>query len=663
MAGNDSWSGRSAAADPDHGVGPFASIERARDEIRKLKKTGGLPAGPITVWVSCGVYQREKTFELTSEDSGDERSPIVYRVLGNAEVRFVGGVEVRGFTPVRDTRILERIPQEARGHVVQADLRGQGIKDFGEIKSRGMGRAMSPAALELFFGDRPMKLARWPNEGWVKIAGVPDGPESGKFAYEDSRPERWKHAKDIWVHGFWTWDWADSYEKIKSVNTEKKVIETVAPHGVYGYKTGKPYYVLNLLEELDEPGEWYLDHATGVLYFWPPEPLENGKVYVSTLETLLHLKDVSDVTLRGFTFEITRGDAIKIEGGARNLIGGCTIRNAGNRGVVIAGGEKNGVTSCDIYETGDGGIDLAGGDRKTLRPGNNFAVNNHIHHYSRWSLTYRPAVMLSGVGNRVAHNLIHDAAHNAIQLTGNEHVIEFNEVHHVCMGSGDVGAFYMGRDWTERGNIIRYNFFHDLGELKTDIGAMAIYLDDWASGTTIFGNVCYKAGRAVLVGGGRNNAIENNIFVDCTPAVHVDSRGLGWAKNYFDGTTTTLTDRLKDMNYKQPPYNVRYPELLTLEGDEPALAKYNKIVHNISWGGRWLDLLDHLTPRVVEVKDNFTDGEAEFVAPARMDFRLREDSPVFHMGFQKIPIEEIGLVKDEYRTSLGGVLERKGSPQ
>jgi len=86
---------------------------------------------------------------------------------------------------------------------------------------------------------------------------------------------------------------------------------------------------------------------------------------------------------------------------------------------------------------------------------------------------------------------------------------------------------------------------------------MAIYLDDWSSGTTIVGNLCVQAGRAILIGGGRDNLVQNNMSVDCVPAVHIDSRGLGWAKNYFDGQTTTLMDRLQAMNYLHPPYSER----------------------------------------------------------------------------------------------------------
>jgi parallel beta-helix repeat protein len=645
-AGNDSWSGRAADPNADGTDGPFATLERARDAIRQLKREGKASGGAV-VEIRGGVYLRDKTFELTAEDTGSEGAPIVYRASAGEQPQFIGGKPISGFKPVTDTAILERLCPEARGHVFQADLKVLGITDFGEWKSRGFGRAITPAGTELFFNGQPMTIARWPNEGWVRIAGVPEASKD-RFNFDGDRAERWKQASDIWVHGFWTWDWADSYEKVASVDLEKKEIVTLPPHGVYGYKAGARYYVLNLIEEIDRPGEYVVDAASGMLYLWPPAPIDSAPAYVSTINTVITMKDVS---LQGLTLEMARGSGVEISGGTHNRVAACTLRNLGNLGAAFSGGSDSGIIGCDIHHVGDNGVSLAGGDRKTLTPGRMYATNNHIHHYSRTCYCYRSAVAVSGVGNRVDHNLIHDAPHNAVGLTGNEHVIEFNEFHHVCMDTDDAGVFYIGRDWTERGNIVRFNYFHHIGAHKGGVGVQSIYLDDWASGTTVYGNVCYKAGRGVLLGGGRNNTIENNIFVDCAPAVHVDSRGLGWAKNYFSGQTTTLTDRLAAMNHRQPPYSERYPELLTLYDDEPAVAKYNLVARNICVGGRWLAFLDGLTDKIVQVEDNLVDVDPHFVDAANGDFRLKDDSPAYKLGFKPIPFEKIGLYADELRAS------------
>ena len=190
-------------------------------------------------------------------------------------------------------------------------------------------------------------------------------------------------------------------------------------------------------------------------------------------------------------------------------------------------------------------------------------------------------------------------------MRGNDHLIEFNEVYRVCQETGDAGALHTGRDWTWRGNVIRYNYFHHL--LRPGLhGVMGVYLDDWASGFTVFGNVFYRSGRSAMIGGGPDNTIENNVFVECKPSVHFDARGLGWASYYFDGTYPELFEYLKEMNYHDAPYSKRYPELLTLDKGSPALPMNNRIIRNVSYGGRWLDVYDYnaFDFSIVTMRDN-----------------------------------------------------------
>ena len=129
---------------------------------------------------------------------------------------------------------------------------------------------------------------------------------------------------------------------------------------------------------------------------------------------------------------------------------------------------------------------------------------------------YNPAVQMSGVGNRVTHNLIHDAPHMAIGSGGQNHRIEYNEIYHVCTESNDAGAMYAGRNWTMRGTEIRFNYLHDIQGFEGK-GCVGVYLDDQYSGTLVYGNLFHKVTRAAMIGGGRDCTIENNIFVDCVP--------------------------------------------------------------------------------------------------------------------------------------------------
>jgi hypothetical protein len=653
---------------------PFATLDRAREAVRDAKKKQ--TSRSINVYLRKGYYQIEKTFVLEAEDSGNKNQSITYRSYGNEEVHLIGGKEISGFVPVKDPSILGRLDEKCQDKVYQLDLKAKGINDYGELSGRGFGKAITPSHLELFYNNKPMTLARWPNNGWANIADTVIGKKDSCFRYDGDRPQKWSQTKDIWLHGYWTWDWADSYTKIGNIDFENRIISTLPPHGVYGYSKGKRYYALNIFEELDEPGEYYMDRETGILYFYPPESLNNAKTFISLLESpLISLHNTSYITFSNLIIEYTRGAGIEIIGGTKNLIAGCTIRNIGTVGVCIGrleplignviyentlydgeAGTENGIISCDIYQCGEGGIILCGGDRKTLTPGKNFAENNHIWDCCRWVNTYRAAIFMWGAGNIVKNNLIHNLPHTAIFFWGNDHLIEYNEIHNVCLETGDAGALYIGRDWTQRGSIIRYNYIHHLHGVEGQTGftdVMGVYLDDLASGTTVYGNIFYEAGRSIMIGGGRDNIIENNIIIDGNPALHIDSRAKGgWMVSYLKSPECPLFKRLDTIKYNQPPYSVHYPTLINLLQDDPASPKGNKIISNIFYRGKWVEFLDGLDEKLVYFDKNLINEDPEFFSLENEFFYLKRTSPAFKLGFKQIPHEKIGLHYDKYRRIL-----------
>ncbi|MFH1421686.1 MAG: right-handed parallel beta-helix repeat-containing protein [Planctomycetota bacterium] len=649
--GNDTWSGK--LQKPENGDGPFATFTRAQKEIRNIKKTGESAA--ITVIVQEGVYEFPATMQFTKEDSGDKDAPVVFCAAEQGKAVLIGGKKLTGWKLVDDEKTLELLSEPACGKVYQCDLKKQGITDFGQVNENRM---------ELFFNDMPMTISRWPNEGFVQIADVlleepmvvhgRQGDKVGKFIYDGDRPERWTKEKDLWLHGYWFWDWSDQRQKVESIDTDKKLITICKPYHHYGYRKGQWYYAFNLLSELDIPGEWYLDRETGVLYFYPPEKIEGSKTIVSILPELFKFNDSSYISFRGFTVEVTRSTPVLIENSSNILITDCLIRNTGKDAVSIQGGSDNGVTGCEITATGSGGIYLIGGDREKLIPANHFAENNNIHHFARWNRMYTPAVSMNGVGMRASHNLIHDAPHQAIFFDGNDHIIEFNEIYNVCEESNDAGAIYSGRDWTMRGTVIKYNYIHDVVGFKNG-GASGVYLDDMFCGTLVYGNVFYKVSMPILIGGGRDNIVKNNIFIELkpfpsfqlftktSPSVYIDDRATNWAKECAD---TTMMERLKKMPYQQPPWSEKYPELVNILDDEPCVPKGNVIENNICWKSYWALIMKEGAIYTV-FKGNLVNEDPHFVDEAHQNFQLRDDSPAYKYGFERIPFEEIGLIKKQ----------------
>jgi hypothetical protein len=627
---------------------PFRTLERAREAVRRDRQQH--PDIPITVWIAGGTYELSRSFELGPNDSGRRKAPVSYRALSQQQVRLLGGrrLPASGFTKVTDQSVLRRIDPVARENVVQFDLKAFGISDVGKLPP-----SSQPA--ELFFNDRALLLARWPNDGFVRIVQTAGnepldvrgikGDKVGVFIYEGDRPSRWIDETDLWLHGYWFWDWADEYQRVRAIDIARKTIALDPPYHHYGYRAGMRYYAVNVLAELDQPGEWYLDRQKGVLYLWPPAALDNSRVVLSVIKTpLVVLSDASYIILRDLIIEGSRGAGVVIRGGEGNLVDHCTVRNVGGQAVVVVGGVRHSVRGCDIYQTGQGGIALSGGDRRSLAPGEHAASNNHIHHFARLQRTYAPAIKLEGVGNRVAQNLIHDSPHMAIGFSGNDHIMELNEVHSVCYETADVGAFYTGRDWTARGNVIRHNYIHDIKGVAK-LGAQAIYLDDAASGTLVYGNLIYATDRAMLIGGGRENVVENNMMIECDDSIVFDNRGLNWMREAVTPPDGVMVRRLLDVPYVKSPWLERYPRLANLLSDQPGAPKYNTVRSNVTYHCGAMRLSNEVINSGT-VQDNIQmDQDPGFIDLANRDFRLRPDSLLRRKlpSFETIPIRKIGL--------------------
>jgi hypothetical protein len=620
---------------------PFATLEKARDTVRYVRGRG-LPEGGVTVYLRGGKYFRTQSFALTEADSGQAGKPIVYKRYAGEVVRLIGGREIKPewFSPVTaEDDVWSRLDPAAHGHCAKVNLAAHGIGELGE-----------PMQMELSFNGELLQLARWPNEGFVRTTTAENDIT---FGYEDPRPKRWLEAPDAYAAGYWRHGWAFRVERIANVDLRARRI-TLEDSPSYGIQPKKPYYVLNLIEEIDRPGEWYLDRGTGILFLWPSESFGRSELLLSSLtQPIVTMKDVSYVRLEGLTIEMGADAGIDISGGRDNLVTDCTIRNIRKNGINLSG-MRNGVTHCQVTGTGQTGVNVSGGDRYQLVSGENHVRHCRIHDFGRWQRTYVPAVRLSGVGHVAANNELYDGPHSAILFGGNEHLIELNEIHHVCHEVDDAGSIYCGRDWGLRGNVIRHNFFHHIeSRLPGGHGVHAVYLDDCASGITVFGNTFYEiSGRAIMCGGGRDNTIQNNVIAKCGSAHFTDRRGKAWVDK--DKQSWNLLDKIERYNYTQRPWSERYPRLAHLLDNGYDRAKEPEgcvISQNIGWqNDRWLEKnclgacggFDFYT-----IEHNIEDADPRFVDEDNLNLALRDDSPAYSItGFRRIPFAQIGPASD-----------------
>ena len=504
---------------------PFSTLKKAKDAILNNK----------TEATRFIILFREGSYHFDNSVVFDEANsiPILIESYKGEKVVFSGGVNLpsAAFHVVTDKNTIKRFRPEARGKVFEFDLAANNVSYDSSLTRTGFAHDIQPSSCVLFFNDKYQTLARWPNDGKLAIGEVLDmgtkprwekdvPPRGAIFRYDYDRAKLWSKADDIWLYGIFSNGYSDDNIQVDSFDLKKKILKTVQPHvyGVYSSKDSstwdvatsrhlRGYYVYNLLEEIDQPGEYFIDRKQGKLYFWPPSSIQNANITLSQMtQPFLIFHNTSNITVKGIAFECSRGMGIYMDYVSDIKVDSCTFHNLGLLAVSI--GEKyhsvksplqktdptdkivnknNKIVNCTISNTGSGALHVEGGDRVQLTTANNTIDNCDISDYCKVNHAGVSAVTLEGVGNSIKHCHIHDAPNMAVFLRGNNHLIEYNHFEKVSTESSDAGAVYAGRNPSAQGTVIRYNFFDSIIQYENMV--CAIYLDDGTSGYRIYSNV------------------------------------------------------------------------------------------------------------------------------------------------------------------------------
>ena len=673
---------------------PLATLEGARNRIRELKGDTGLPDG-MTVLLREGEYQRSSSFLLGAEDSGTAHAPIEYRSYPGETATLTGGRDLPRdrFTKVADAAVTDRIVEEsARDDVLEIDLEAVGLTDYGQLSRHGYWKANDVSEtppMELFIEGQGMTLARWPNADaatpTVQMGDIIDpGPtrsdadlqeRGGTFAYTYDRPKHWTAAKDIWLDGIFGYSWEWSYNKIEKIDTAAKTI-TLRYGEMSGImKSWFPdfHFAQNLLEELDAPGEYYIDRDAGKLYLIPNAAFTQGRgdVTVTTLdEPMIRAEDASHITFDDIVMEYGRSTAAVILGGSNVTISHADIRNFTDGGVLInspgrytydgipinRGGRDHAVTDSRITHVGGVGVVLQGGDKKTLAPGRNRVQNSEIADFAYYHKAYNPGVMFDGVGNVAKNNRIHDAPHPGIIVHGNDHLFERNEVYDVCKMFNDLGAIYMNSGMTpqQRGHVFRENYFHDIGVGMA--GVEGIYADNFTWDLTIEKNVFVNMGNAAIKSGSADYiTATNNVFVDAFAPYDNYEQWMGDQEgNVVDRSYMPEWKRVFEENndFVGTPYLEKYPELGHFFEDDHYYPNNSTFAKNVVWNPNRKPIAGINDQGAKDGKNLLNYGvnmvasaDPGFVDAANGDYTLKADSEVFTKipGFEAIAFDEIGL--------------------
>ncbi len=633
--GNDAWRGGSIDR-------PFASIQKARDAIRAMKKEDGLNE-PVTVYIRGGLYELDEPIVFTLEDSGTRTCPITYTAYRDEKPVISGG------------RGIDVSWKKYEGEIMVATIPEvkQGTLNF----------------MQLFVNGKRQTRARTPNLGEGFYYSEPPEEDIGRDAikYRAGEFQNWKNLTDVQIVIHQSWN--ESRLIVSNLYEDERVITFTGPIG--RRVSRNRYYIDNVLEGLDKQGEWYLDRHTGELYYWPDVDLESAEFRAPVLNELLRFEGdveakehIQYVNIRGLTFcetsyrlpdegipvirdvgDIWFPSAITLKGVSHCSFEDNIVRNVGTYGLDLTGDAIH-VRGNEIYDTGSGGIVT-----RSYGKQRNVISYNNIHDCG--------LVFPSGVGvniddggGLIANNLIHHTSHSGVYVRhhttdygqGPERsnqeqklIIEYNEIYEVMHGSNDGAGIFVRDDHI----VIRNNLIYDVWAVSGGIGSpgWGIYLGCETRNCLIENNVVYRASAGQMIWFlNKNNTFFNNIFVDGS-RTQINYQNSGDAYHH---NIRFLRNILSFSGSDTPLYSFGYSSGRSL----PEESDYNLI---FPAGGQ--DLVIRGLPGVETFEDwqelgfdqHSIVADPLFVDPENDDYTLRPDSPAFELGFKPIDLSRVGL--------------------
>ncbi len=626
---------------------PVATLQQAVKQIKAQREKQEIP-DTITLFLHKGVYRTRQGILLDEEVSGSERSPVIFSNYNNEKVVLSGAVLIRKYRSLSHTHFLYKKNPAIGKKIIVIDLRQAGIDQAAPLRLAGFSGSNAPkkyALKELYFNGKAMPLARWPDKGFSTFSGIiSDTSGTEKITgirYNDKHISSWKNEPNILLHGYWKYLWADAYESVTGIDTVRRILWLKPPYNHYGFKQDRPFAAINVIAEIDRPGEWACDYRENKIYFYPPDDPVDAEIELAVSEKpLIELNHAQWVSVSGITFEKGAAAGLRITGSTHIQIKNCIIHGFARDGIVMKKGDHNTISHCEIYDLGRGGLIAAGGDRETLESAAFLIDHCHIHHLSRIDRTYTPGIWVDGVGTTITHCKIHDVPSSAMRINGNDHTIEYNELFYVVTESDDQGAIDMWGDPTYRGNVFRYNYIHDTGPRHSDrinatTGRAGIRFDDAISGNLVFGNIFKNCSGghfgAIQIHGGKENLIRNNLFYKCENGISFTPWSPEHWKKYNQHSLAFLEEH-KEL------YVRRYPALKNINDS----LNRNRITNNVFLECRNTTLRQ---PRTVIFQDNLilkdypdgADPEKERYSLHKITGELKK------IAFKPIPFEKIGL--------------------
>jgi hypothetical protein len=642
-AGSDAFVGTTQAKS-------VASLAKARDLARPY---AGKQA--VTVHVADGLYYLPETLIFASQDSGTATHPIVYRADNEGGAVLSGGSKLElDWTAYQD----------------------------------GIFQAKTPSGLEidqLFINGKAQRMARYPNYDPKKKTAAYQGYSADAFSKE--RAANWADPTGGYIHAMHKSQWGGYHYRITGKDAEGEVSYEGGWQNNRQMGMHKSYRMVeNIFEELDAGGEWFHNAKTSTLYYMPDAGVDiaDAKVEVVRLRHLIELQGtqaapVKFISLQGFTVRhaartfmdckepLLRSDWAIYRGGAFLLTGtedvsilDCEFDQVGGNAVFVNNyNRRTLVKGCHIHDTGASGVCFVG-DPKAVR--NPLFEYNETQNLSEIDLTPGPKTdnypadstvedcLIHGIGSvekqpaavqismaqgiTVRDVSIYDCARSGINVsegTWGGHLIEGCDVFDTVLETHDHGSFNSwGRD----------RFWHIKGASAKQVAELSLLdavetsvirnsrwrcdhgwdvdLDDGSSNYDIYNNLLLAKGLKLREGFRRH--AWNNVIVNNGLHPHV-----WYVGNGDEVYGNILMSQHRPARMKRP------------NADSARVDKNLYFVADASTVKATSDKLGW--------DKNSIFGDPQFVHPASGDFRVKEGSPAFDIGFKNFPMDQFGVKK------------------
>ncbi len=661
-------------------------------EIRKVDKVT-----PLALRLAPGDYTPGKSLRFKTAHASPDMAPLfVYAADFSKKPRIQGGLPIKNW---------QRMKFNGRDDVWCADVSTLNIKEL---------------PFTLCVNGKRYRYARWPNLD-------PAYPYTSGYTPADVR----RISQENPLEGFYTDELQIRPEDDRKWKCPVNGRVVVRPRNGYGrsvlgireIKDGVMYlnndhneitnslmlwncwYVENIAEELDIPGEWYYDMLAKKIYLIPLEDVDLNKSVVTVVGAgaIIRFDNSGNCTLAGL--EIV-GGSIDICESPYTTICACSIHDNGRSGIWMFSNFIK-VTDCDIYNCGSSAIFVHsyGG----LFTGRNGVIleNNYIHHCG--------GIFNAGQGTRISHNLIHDMLGSAISGYGGFCDISYNRIRHTCIKSNDMGALYDSGWGAGCKTKIRYNWIsdtigckysgHNGGTYSFGYNTVCgIYFDETSGGADVYGNLVVRAHWAGMhFHCGRWVNVYNNIFVS-NGAITTDIYSCQLSMTNWVRKDRKLTGlHLDEYNHmiKAEPRLAQFPSFSQDANTEEIFADDNSMMMGNKFHGNIFYYPDQagqgkmLSANILNLKENsfnknvywpgynkkgkvndvlMHNGRKEgmssqswvaagqdvdsivadplFVDPSKDDYRLRSGSPALQLGFVELPFDRMGLQKTYFRPEL-----------